>query len=39
MIVGLSLSFGLAGGWNHRANSHSHWKMSELGVLVSTVDG
>jgi hypothetical protein len=39
MIVGLSLSFGLAGGWNRSVERHSHWKMSKLGVLVSTVEG
>jgi hypothetical protein len=39
MIVGLRVCFGTVGGWNWRARTYSHWKMSELGVLLSTQDG
>ena len=39
MIVGFSICFGTVGGRNWKTNMSSHWKMSEIGVLMLEVDG
>lgn len=38
-IVGLSVCFGRLGGWSWKAKMYSHWKVSEIGVVVCRRDG
>lgn len=38
VIVGLSVSFGKLSGWSHRAKMSSHWTISDLGVMLQSVD-
>lgn len=38
-IVGLSVCFGRLGGWSWKAKMYSHWKVSELGVVLARRDG
>lgn len=38
-IAGLSVCFGGLGGWSVKAKMHSHWKLSELGVVLARRDG
>jgi hypothetical protein len=38
-IAGLSVCFGRLGGYSWRSKMHSHWKLSELGVVLARRDG
>lgn len=38
-IVGLSVCFGRLGGWSWKAKMYSHWKVSEIGIVVCRRDG
>ena len=38
-IAGLSVCFGKLGGYSWRAKMYSHWKLSELGVVMARRDG
>lgn len=38
-IVGLSVCFGRLGGYSWRSKMYSHWKVSEVGVVLARRDG
>lgn len=38
-IAGLSVCFGRLGGFSWRSKMHSHWELSELGVVMARRDG
>lgn len=38
VIVGLSTSFAELSGWSHGAKMSSHWRLSDLGVMLQSVD-
>lgn len=38
VIVGLSCCFGRLSGWSWSAKMHSHWKLSNLGVVTMKLD-
>lgn len=39
VILGLSACFGTLGGWSSSAKMYSHWKVSEIGVVLGKKDG
>lgn len=38
-IMGLSVCFGRLGGWSWKAKMYSHWKLSDVGVVLARRDG
>lgn len=38
-ILGLSVCFGRLGGWSWSAKMYSHWKVSEIGLVLGKKDG